>query len=106
MKIKFKNGVTKECDAPKEQKIYKNSGEKIEDAGWLVNLRINGIMTSNEVDELLIPENISSMKFFDYGDNEKNEFILNGYEKVTSSVINYSENISEAYAEIQLSKGV
>jgi hypothetical protein len=107
MKIKFANGVEKECTSPIEQKAFKNISEKSIGSGWILNLKLIGLITSTELDNLLSEDNIKSLEFSYTSDDDEDIslFKLDGYEKVTSSVIRYSEDTNTAYTEIQLSRG-
>lgn len=105
MKVKFANGVVKECTSPTEQKIFKTaSGE----SGWILHLSLIGEMTSNELDNLVTVENISPLVFLSETDNgeDKTIFTLDGYEKITSSTIRHAENTISTSVEIQLTKGL
>lgn len=103
MKVKFANGVVKECTAPTEQKAYR-AGVGI---GWILMLNLIGGITSAELDVLLDVNNISALEFITETENgeEKTIFTLDGYEKVTSSTIRHAENSNETRVEIQLTKG-
>jgi hypothetical protein len=108
MKVKFANGVEKECAAPTEQKAFGNvSGETV-GIGWILNIRLLGGITSSELDNLLATDNIKTLEFVTNTDNEteKTLFTLDGYEKVRSSSIRHAEDISATFAEIQLTKGI
>ena len=108
MKVKFANGTVKQCSSPTEQKIFKTvSGETV-GMGWVLILRITGNITSTEVDALLVPENVGALEFISEGEDGEvsGTFTLDGYNKITSSTIRHSENPSNTYAEIQMSKGV
>lgn len=104
MKVKFANGVVKECAAPTEQKVYR-SGVGI---GWVLSLRLMGEMASSELDNLITAENVSSLEFLTETEEgeEKTLFTLSGYEKCSSSVIRHAENITATQSEIQLTKGL
>ena len=105
MKIKFANGVVKECASPTEQKVFKtNNG----DTGWILHLRLIGEITSGELDELITVDNIKPLEFLTATENgeDKTAFILYGYEKITSSTIRYTEDITSTISEIQLTKGL
>lgn len=104
MKVKLANGVVKECAAPTEQKIFKQTGEN----GWVLSLRLVGEITSTSLDELLAVENFASLEFLvETEDGEdKTLFALCGYDKITSSVIRHAENTTETSTDIQLSKGI
>ena len=105
MKIKFANGVVKECASPTEQKVFKtNNG----DTGWILHLRLIGEITSGELDELITVDNIKPLEFLTTTENgeDKTAFILDGYEKITSSTIRYAEDITSTISEIQLTKGL
>ena len=108
MKVKFVNNVTKTCNAPTEQKVFKNVGGETTGTGWVLMFRLLGEITSSELDELVTVENVSSLEFF--VDSEEGEditlFTLAGYDKITASTIRHAEDESATYAEIQLSKGV
>lgn len=108
MKVKFANGVVKECTAPTEQKIFKTVGGETVGMGWVLILKLSGNITSSEIDEILTPENVGSLEFS--AENEKGEdtklFSLGGYSKITSSTIRHAEDTASTYAEIQMSKGV
>ena len=105
MKVKFANGVVKDCAAPTEQKVFRTaSGEN----GWILHLRLTGAITSAELDELLTVENIASLEFLSETDSggAATLFILDGYGKITSSTIRHAEDTALTNAEIQLTKGV
>ena len=104
MKVKFANGVVRDCSAPIEQKVFRQGV----DSGWVLNFRLNGGVTSAEMDSIVTPENIGSLDFFTTNENgeDKALFSLTGYEKITSSTIRHAEDLASAYAEIQLTKGV
>ena len=104
MKVKFSNGVVKDCTSPTEQKVYKAGAS----SGWLLILRLIGGITSSDLDALLTEDNIKSLDFLsEKEDGEiKTLFTLSDYSKVTSAIIRHDENTSDAYAEIQLTKGV
>lgn len=107
MKIKFKNGKKMRCTTPVEQKIFKTVGDKTIHIGWVLNIKIINTLTSDDIDDIFKPENISQLDFFSDNDEaEKLIFTLTGYDKITSSVIHYSENENESNVEIQLSKGL
>ena len=108
MKVKFANGVVKECAAPTEQKIFKTIGGETVSAGWVLLLSITGSVTSTELDAVLESDAVSSLEFFVENENgeETALFTLDGYSKITSSTIRHSEDTSATYAEIQMSKGV
>ena len=108
MKVKFANGTVKTCSAPTEQKIFRTVGGETVGMGWVLVIRLTGNITSSEVDELLVPENVGALEFIsETEDGEVNgTFRLNGYNKITSSTIRHSDNPTATYAEIQMSKGV
>ena len=103
MKIKFANGVVKECAAPTEQKAFK-AGIGV---GWILLLRLIGETTSTELDNLLTEDNISPLEFITKTEDGKDKtiFTLSGYNKVTSSTIRYAEG-EDTVSEIQLTKGM
>lgn len=101
MKVKFANGVVKECAAPTEQKAYR-AGVGV---GWILMLNLSGGITSSELDELLVKDNISNLEFIAENEEEKTVFTLCGYEKATSSTIRYAEDTDDTKVEIQLTKG-
>lgn len=103
MKVKFANGVVKECTAPTEQKIFKTVGGETVGMGWVLVLRLTGNTTSAELDEVLTRENVSTLEFLH---DEQKLFSLSGYDKITSSTIRHSEDVAATYTEIQMSKGV
>lgn len=104
MKVKFANGVIKECNAPTEQKAFRTIGGN----GWILNLRLMGGITSAELDELLTDENIASLEFLSVPEDgeSKTIFTLDGYEKITSSTIRHAEDTTSTSVEIQLTKGL
>ena len=104
MKVRFTNGVTKECAAPTEQKAFKSGVG----AGWILILRLLGNTTSAEFDELMTPENVSSLEFLAETENgeDKPIFTLSGYDKITSSTIRHAEDTKSTTVEIQLTKGI
>ena len=108
MKVKFENGITKNCAAPMEQKIFKNTGNGTVGTGWVLMLKLTGGVTSSDIDSIMTANNTSTLEFLTEDDNgdETTLFTLTGYGKITSSIIHYSENAASTYAEIQLTKGV
>ena len=108
MRVKFANGVVKECTAPTEQKVFKTIGEETVGGGWLLALRIEGNITSAALDSLLAEENIRTLEFSTVDENgeEKTLFSLEGYDKITASMIRHAEDADSPYAEIQMSKGL
>ena len=109
MKVKFVDGSIKECAVPTEHKVFKSIGGSLVDTGWILTFRIiDNISSSEEVDTMLETENILSLEFL--SETEDGElttlFNLEGYEKVISSIIHYSEDVTMTNVEIQLSKGV
>lgn len=108
MKVKFANGVVKECTAPTEQKVFKTVGTTNVGVGWVLVLRLTGNMTSTELDAVLTEDNVSTLEFLtaDESGAEKKLFSLEGYNKITASTIRHSEDSAAAYTEIQMSKGV
>lgn len=108
MKVKFANGVVKECAAPTEQKAFRNvSGETV-GIGWILNIRLLGGITSSELDNILTTDNVKTLEFATNNEDgtEKTLFSLDGYDKITSSAIRHAEDISATSAEIQLTKGI
>lgn len=108
MKVKFANGVVKECTAPTEQKVFKTVEGQTIGAGWVLILRLTGNTTSTELDSVLTADNVSALEFLAEDENgeEKTLFSLEGYDRITSSTIRHSEDTSATYTEMQLSKGV
>ncbi len=104
MKVKFANGVVKECSAPTEQKAFRTVGGN----GWILNLRLIGGITSAELDELITTENIASLEFLSVPEDgeAKTIFTLDGYEKITSSTIRHAEDTASTSVDIQLTKGL
>lgn len=104
MKVKFVNGVVKNCAAPTEQKMYRSGLEPT----WVLALRLIGETTSSEMDNLITEENVVSLEFFTETEDGKVEtlFTLSGYAKCSSSVIRHAEDIESTIAEIQLTKGL
>ena len=97
MTIQFKNGTTKKCTSLAEQKLFRG-GEPV---GWLCSIVVSdAACTSDELDELLTPDNVSALTFFNT--DAYKLFEINGYSKVSSAVIRYSEN--NGAVEIQLQK--
>lgn len=103
MKVKFVNGVTKECSSPTEIKSFYNNS----DSHWVLNVKLIGAMTSAELDALLTTENISRLEFLTTATDEGDQaiFTLDGYERVTSSAIRHAEDTTATIVEIQMSKG-
>ena len=108
MKVKFANGVVKECTAPMEQKIFKTLEGKTVGTGWVLVLRLTGNITSTELDGALTPDSSSTLEFLTTNDKGEDTalFTLEGYNTVTSSTIRHAEDPKAAYTEIQMSKGV
>ena len=106
MKVKFANGVVKECASPTEQKVFRTANGT---EGWILHLRLMGVITSAELDELLTVENIAPLEFLiEAEDSTENKvaFTLDGYNKITSSTIRHAEDTASTLAEIQLTKGL
>ena len=108
MKVKFSNGVVKDCTSPTEQKIFRPIDGITTAVGWLLILRITGEVTSKELDNLLTTENIKTLEFLSENGNgeEISLFTLEGYEKITSSTIRHAEDTNDTSAEIQLTRGI
>lgn len=108
MKVKFANGVVKNCTAPTEQKVFKTVGEETVGKGWILHLRIAGNITSDMMDDLLTKDSIGSLTFSTADENgtEKELFSLDGYDTITASSIRHAEDADETYADIQMSKGL
>lgn len=104
MKVKFGNGITRECAPPLEQKLFRHTDGVPVSAGWILLLKLTGGITSAEIDSILTADNTEVLEFL--SDNEETLFTLVGYGKITSSIIHYSEEAAETYAEVQLTKGV
>lgn len=100
MRVKFANGVVKECTAPTEQKVFKTVGGE---SGWILQLKLIGEITSTELDNLIAVENISPLEFLN---EEKTLFTLDGYNKITSSTIRHAEDTTSTSVEIQFTKGL
>ena len=106
MKVKFANGVVKECSAPTEQKVFRTSSGE---SGWILHLRLIGEITSDELDKLITAENVVSMEFLiqeEESTEYKVAFTLDGYDTITSSSIRHAEHTASTSAEIQVTKGV
>lgn len=101
MKVKFKDGTIKSCNAPTEQKVFKGGVP----AGWILLLNLIGSITSDEADALLTEENIAELVFLS-DEEETALFTITEYNKVSSSTIRYAEDASSTRLEIQLTKGV
>lgn len=109
MKIKFVDGRIKECSAPTEHKVFKSIGGNLIGTGWILTFKIiDSISSAEEVDNMLETENIVSLEFLSETEEgeRKTLFKLDGYDKVTSSIIHYAEDTTKTNIEIQLSKGV
>ena len=108
MKIKFANGTIKECTAPTEQKMFKTTNGGVVSVGWMLMLKLIGVITATELDNLLTADNVASLEFLTENENgeDKTLFKLDNYSAVTSSAIRYSEDITATYTEIQLTKVV
>lgn len=104
MKVKFANGVVKECASPIEQRIYK-SGIGV---GWILSLKLIGETTSADIDSLITSENVSTLEFFNETEDGKTItlFTLSDYDKCSSSIIRHAEHTIATQADIQLTKGV
>ena len=105
MKVKFSNGVAKNCASPTEQKVFRTADGT---SGWILHLRLLGEITSTELDEILNVGNVSSLEFSRETEDGKDVsmFTLLGYEKITSSTIRHAETIEATVTEIQLTKGI
>lgn len=108
MKVKFANGVVKECATPTEQKAFRNIGGETVGVRWILNIRLLGGITSTELDDILISDNVKTLEFSTTKEDgtEKTLFTLEGYEKITSSAIRHAEDVSATSADIQLTKGI
>lgn len=103
MKVKFKDGTLIGCSTPTEQKVFK-AGEA---AGWILSFSLIGNVTSDDVDYMLVKGNISDLSFVSVDEEGKETTIpLIGYDKVSSAVIRYSDDIEQTKVEIHLTKGV
>ena len=105
MKVKFKDGTIKKCAVPVEQKVFRNQ----EAVGWILMFSLTGENTSAELDTVLTTDNISELVFIpDVSDAETTEetIQLSNYNKISSVVIRYAENVDNSKVEIQLTKGV
>lgn len=112
MKVRFKNGTSFNCTSPIEQKIFKQNVA----SGWLLSFSLVCDITSEDADVLLTTDNISELTFTseETGTNTEGEttigtvktILLSDYNKVSSSVIRYSEEKDKTRIEIQLIKGV
>ena len=103
MKLKFKDGTIKNCTTPTEHKIFRAGLP----AGWILSFNLIGNITSGEVDELVLPDNISELTFI--GENElglETNIVLSGYNKTTSATIRYSDGDEQTRVELQLTKEV
>lgn len=108
MKVKFANGVVKQCSAPTEQKRFNFMNGETVNAGWILILRLFGEITSAELDELFTEDNMASLEFLTETESgeDKTLFTLKDYCKVSSSTIRHAEDEITAFSEIQLTKGV
>lgn len=102
MKIKFKDGTIKNCSNPTEQKIFRGGTA----AGWICSFRLTDVMTSSDVDAVLVNDNVTEITFItDAIDNAlSTTFTLTDYDKVSSAIIRHTNTGSQV--EIQLTKGV
>lgn len=98
MKVTFKDGTTKGCSNPTEQKQFRNG----QASGWVCAFAILGNMPSSEVDALLSADNISHMTFAD--DEGTTLFAIDGYETITGVVVRHS--VESGTVEVQMTKGV
>ena len=106
MKVKFANGIVKECAAPTEQKVFRTANGV---TGWILHLRLMGVITSAELDEFITVDNIAPLEFLVERENTTEDvvaFSLDGYNKITSSTIRHAEDTTSTVAEIQLTKGL
>lgn len=111
MKVKFKDGVIRDCTVPTEQKIFKNSTP----VGWVLVFALIGKASSDDVDTILTSENISTMTFIpepvggigEIVEVTEDEYIhISDYNKIVSSAIRYAEDTSKTRIEVQLSKDI
>ena len=96
MKIEFKNGLVKECSNIVEQKTFVAGTAK----GWILSGSIMNT-SSSEADSMFIPDNFSQIKL--YNDNELQDepvCTLNGYTKLNSVTIRYSDGFPVAVFQI------
>lgn len=80
-----------------EQKLYKQG----EATGWLLSLNLVGDFTAQELDAAFTEEGISEITLV--GEREEGT-VISGYEKVTSCVVRYEKDNTNA--EVSLTKGV
>jgi hypothetical protein len=101
MKVIFKNTETKyEARGLTERRI---KGENSE--GWILAVVLDGDFASNNIDEVLFPENISEITIVHTDENGKTtERFITGYQTVSACVIRYQDTVTSL--EIQLTKGV
>ena len=78
MKVRFSNGIIKNCNAPTEQKIINRIDWKTFGVGWSVILRLTGEMTSDELDNIFTEDNCENIILIQ-DDEEKTETLLYGY---------------------------
>lgn len=103
MKVTFKDGTVKSCNAPTEQKVFKSGTA----AGWILLLNLIGEITSDELDTILTENNVSELSFTpDAADENVEALTITGYDKISSATIRYAEDINSSRVEIQLTKGV
>ena len=100
MKVKFKDGTVKNCTAPIEQKIFKNPSSP----GWVLQFGLTGQITSADIDALFTDSNIDELVF--KTEDEEKSVTLSGYNRLSSSVIRYAEDVVGTVVEVQLTKGV
>lgn len=108
MKVRFKDGVIKDCTSPVEHKLFKTLNGITTGVGWALSLQLTGSTTSTELDSIITPDNVSTLEFVKEDENGEivTLFSLSGYEKITSSTIRHSEDTMNTHVEIQMTKGL
>lgn len=101
MKIKFKDGTTKDCTGIVEQKAFVSGEAK----GWILSGTIKN-MQSSDADSIFTDDNISQMILYRENANETEGDsigIISGYNKITSVAVRYTDDAP--MVTFQFSKG-
>lgn len=96
MIAKFNNGTKVKCIFADEAQLYREQ----KPVGWLLTMRISGNFTSEFLEKLMMPENISKIGISD--DAETKGSVITGYSSVNS--ITLSHNDDGAIAEVRLKR--
>lgn len=105
MKLKIKNIDREfEATAPTERGVKGTDGQGNEKSYWIVSFVVNEALSTNEVEEYFVGDNLTELIFTTKLVNEtEHSFTLSGYTDRIFSPIKYAEDGS-CTVEIQLKK--